>query len=68
MHTERIPVRLEHINLVATPGATSYHEQPRLFLSFRDAFDYSVRHDRHLEARGTADIETCLKCASFRGP
>jgi len=42
------PIKLEHINLVKTPGAKKYHEQPRLFLSFLDTFDYIKRHDDEL--------------------
>ena len=43
------PVKLEHINLVKTPGETKYHEQPRLFLSFLDTFAYIKRHDENLK-------------------
>lgn len=42
------PVKLEHINLVKTPGCKTYHEQPRIFLSFIDTFDYIKRHDDNL--------------------
>lgn len=45
------PIKLYHINLVKTPGARRYHEQPRLFLSFIDAFDYIKRHDDGLERK-----------------
>lgn len=40
-----IPFKLEHINLVKTPGHNKYHEQPKIFLSLTDAFRYIKRHD-----------------------
>lgn len=46
--TSRVPVKLEHINLVTSPGCKNYHEQPRIFLSFIDTFDYIKRHDGKL--------------------
>lgn len=51
IHTNTSPIKLEHINLVSTPGETQYHEQPRLFLSFADVFDYIKRHDGNLTQR-----------------
>ena len=39
------PIKVFHINLVKTPEATTYHEQPRRFLSFTDTFEYIKRHD-----------------------
>lgn len=45
------PVKLDHINLVKTPGVKKYHEQPRIFLSFIDTFDYIKRHDDELEKK-----------------
>lgn len=45
------PVKLDHINLVKTPGRKKYHEQPRLFLSILDTFDYIKRHDEELEKK-----------------
>lgn len=42
------PVKLDHINLVKTPGTKRYHEQPRIFLSYIDTFDYIKRHDEEL--------------------
>ena len=45
------PVKLDHINLVKTPGVKKYHEQPRIFLSFIDTFDYIKRHDDELERK-----------------
>lgn len=43
------PYHLEHINLIKTPGnRTSFHKQPRLFLSLLDAFYYIKRHDEGL--------------------
>ena len=50
------PIKLHHINLVKTPGARRYHEQPRLFLSFIDAFDYIKRHDDGLERKRNEGI------------
>jgi len=47
------PVKLDHINLVKTPGARKYHEQPRIFLSFIDTFDYIKRHDEELEKKAS---------------
>lgn len=44
-----IPFRLEHNNLVKTPGNDKYHEQPRIFLSLTDAFCYIKRHDDTLK-------------------
>ena len=51
VHVGESPVKLDHINLVKTPGVTVYHEQPRIFLSFIDAFDYIKRHDGELAQR-----------------
>lgn len=48
-----VPIKLQHINLVRTPGVNKYHEQPRLFLSFIDTFDYIKRHDDNLEAQAS---------------
>ena len=43
------PYRLDHINLLRTPGnTTEFHRQPRLFLSLRDVFYYIRRHDDSL--------------------
>jgi hypothetical protein len=36
---------------VKTPGVKKYHEQPRIFLSFIDTFDYIKRHDDELEKK-----------------
>lgn len=46
--TSRVPVKLEHINLATNPGCKKYHDQPRIFLSFIDTFDYIKRHDEKL--------------------
>jgi len=43
-----LPIKLEHINLVKTPYVKTYHEQPRIFLSLADTFDYIKRHDDDL--------------------
>lgn len=45
------PIKLEHINLVDKPDCDTYHEQPRLFLSFLDTFAYIRRHDDNLILR-----------------
>ena len=42
------PITLSHINLIVTPDCCEYHVQPRLFLSFIDAFEYIKRHDDEL--------------------
>lgn len=47
------PLKLQHLNLVKTPGSKKYHEQPRLFLSYVDVFDYIKRHDDELEKKVT---------------
>lgn len=52
------PLRLEHINLVDTPDGTVYHDQPRLFLSFSDAFTYIKRHDEALEKKAVPNVMT----------
>ena len=39
------PIKIFHINLIKTPEGTTYHEQPRRFLSFADTFEYIKRHD-----------------------
>lgn len=48
INTNTSPVKLEHINLIKTPGVKTYHEQPRVFLSYVDTFDYIKRHDEEL--------------------
>lgn len=50
------PYRLEHINLTVTPdNRTTFHKQPRLFLSLQDIFFYVKRHDEglNLEWKGS---------------
>ncbi len=42
------PIKLKHINLVKSPNEVDYHDQPRLFLSFVDVFEYIKRHDEDL--------------------
>lgn len=51
INTSEAPIRIDHINLVVTPSTNKYHEQPRRFLSFIDAFDYIKRHDDNLEKK-----------------
>lgn len=49
LNDTKSPYRLEHINLIKTPGnQTNFHKQPRLFLSLVDAFYYIKRHDEGL--------------------
>ncbi len=48
INTVDFPIKLKHINLVVNPSADDYHDQPRLFLSFVDVFDYIKRHDEKL--------------------
>ena len=49
IHTDGIPYRMDHINKVLTPNnRTGFHQQPRLFLSYSDAFSYIKRHDSRL--------------------
>ena len=54
------PVKLDHINLVKTPGTKRYHEQPRIFLSYIDTFDYIKRHDEEL-AKKSAEGRVYVK-------
>lgn len=49
--TEACPYVVYHINLVMTPNnQTSYHRQPRLFLSLQDTYRYIKKHDKELAA------------------
>lgn len=48
------PIKVEHINLVTSPGCTTYHKQPRLFLSLLDTFEYIKRHDNELKRQKEA--------------
>ena len=43
------PIELYHINLAMNPNETNYHQQPRLFLSLMDVFEYIQRHDVTLQ-------------------
>lgn len=53
LNTSERPYRLHHINLVRAKAGAEFHLQPRMFLSFRDAFDYIRRHDETLgKSRG----------------
>lgn len=46
IHAQAAPYRLDHINLLRTPGnRTDFHRQPKLFLSLADAFRYICQHD-----------------------
>ena len=51
INTNTAPIKLEHINLVITPWIKDYHEQPRVFLSLTDVFDYIRRHDTALKEK-----------------
>ena len=48
INTSTSPIKLQHINLVKSLNEVKYHNQPRLFLSFVDAFHYIKRHDEEL--------------------
>lgn len=49
VQTTKMPIELEHINRVITPGNNSgYHIQPGIFLSFVDVYSYIRRHDERL--------------------
>jgi len=44
-----MPIQVHHLSLKNKHGKTlHYHKQPRIFLSFKDAFDYILRHDNEL--------------------
>ncbi|MGN0963040.1 MAG: hypothetical protein ACI4PP_05625, partial [Clostridia bacterium] len=53
IHLGVSPVKVDHINMVKNPTTKKYHEQPRRFLSLKDAFDYIRRHDESLEQKGS---------------
>lgn len=42
------PIKVEHINLTHRSNSKNFHEQPRVFLSFTDTFNYIKRHDDKL--------------------
>ncbi len=63
IYYKKIPIRVEHINLVYGE-AVEYHEQPRRFLSFSDAFSYIKRHDEHLLERGVSIMQK-IHCVSI---
>ncbi len=46
IHTQAVPVKVEHNNLIVGNG--HYHPQPRIFLSLLDTFFYIDRHDKTL--------------------
>lgn len=48
LDTRTYPVDVYHINLVTSPKESTYHKQPRLFLSLADTFEYIRRHDSSL--------------------
>lgn len=43
-----VPIKLKHINLAKNPDEKLYHDQPRIFLSYTDTFNYIKRHDDEL--------------------
>ena len=48
------PYRMDHINTAINPdNRTSFHHQPRIFLSLKDAFFYIKRHDDCLITQAT---------------
>jgi len=51
IYTTTSPIKVDHINLIKTPNSNGYHQQPRLFLSFTDTFEYIKRHDSELERK-----------------
>ena len=51
-----VPVKIHHINLVLTPYERNYHKQPRVFLSYTDAFYYIKRHDDCLSEKMKTSI------------
>jgi len=42
------PITLDHINLTRADEFTQYHQQPRLFFSLTDVFEYVRHHDYEL--------------------
>ena len=47
----RTPYRIQHINTAMDPSnRIAFHNQPRLFHSLKDVFDYVKRHDDHILA------------------
>lgn len=48
LDTRTYPVDVYHINLATSPKESTYHKQPRLFLSLADTFEYIRRHDSSL--------------------
>lgn len=44
-----MPIQVHHLSLKHKHGqALHYHKQPRVFLSYKDVFDYILRHDNEL--------------------
>ncbi len=56
INTSTSPIKLKHINLVKSPNEVNYHDQPRLFLSFVDVFDYIKRHDEELMKKSNLSL------------
>jgi hypothetical protein len=51
LDTTRTPYRIQHINTAMNPNnRITFHNQPRLFYSLKDVFDYVKRHDDHIMA------------------
>ena len=56
------PYVIYHINLVMTPQASSYHRQPRIFLSMLDCMAYIRRHDDELCERTIGSRQDPAAC------
>ena len=55
IRTDGVPYRMDHINKILSPNnRTQFHQQPRLFLSYRDAFAYIKRHDSRPSAEASS--------------
>ncbi len=54
--TLQSPFHVEHINFVRNLRSTNYHQQPRIFLSLLDAFEYIRRHDNNLQKQKESNI------------
>jgi len=52
------PITIYHINLAMDPNENEYHEQPRLFLSFVDVFEYIKRHDDELLRKTRQNVKS----------
>ena len=55
IHIAKMPIIVEHINLVKEPRCKKYHKQHRVFLSMLDALQYIRKHDLNLMKSSTAN-------------